>query len=87
MLRPRVLLGAPSAREPWLMRWSTILVHHGGGDGGHFFTAKAAQVWRKMPQIILRYPYCGVGFRGDLDMVLPPGEVFDHRGIFVILIC
>jgi hypothetical protein len=87
MLRPRVLLGAPSAREPSLIRWLMILVHHGGGDGGHFFTAKATQVWRKMPQIILWYPYCGVGFQGDLDMVLPPGEVFDHRGIFVILIC
>jgi hypothetical protein len=33
-----------------------------------------------MPQVILQYPYAGVDFRGDLDMVLPPGEVFDHRG-------
>jgi hypothetical protein len=43
-------------------------------------------VWWKTSQIILRYPYCGVDFWGDLDMVLPPGEVFDHRGMFVILI-
>jgi hypothetical protein len=87
MLHPRVLLGAPGAREPRLRRWSMILIHHGGGEGGHFFTAEAAQVWRQMPQIILQYPYCGVDFRGDPDMVLPPGEVFDHRGMFVILIC
>jgi hypothetical protein len=29
----------------------------------------------------IRYPYAGVDFRGDPDMVLPPGEVFDHRGM------
>jgi hypothetical protein len=88
MLHPRVLLGAPGVREPRLMRWSWILIRHGGGEGGHFFMAEAAQVWRQMPQIILQYPYCGVDFRGDPDMVLPPGEVFDHRGMFVIcLIC
>jgi hypothetical protein len=26
-------------------------------------------------------PYFGVDFRDDLEMVLPPGEVFDHRGM------
>jgi hypothetical protein len=40
-----------------------------------------------MPQVILQYPYVGVEFRGDPDMVLPPGEVFDHRGMFMSLIC
>jgi hypothetical protein len=48
MLCPRILLGAPGAREPRLKRWSTVLLRHGGGEGGHFFTAEAAQVWRQM---------------------------------------
>jgi hypothetical protein len=87
MLRPRILLGAPGAREPRLRRWSTVLLFHGGGEGGHFFTAEAAQVWRQMPQVILRYPYAGVDFREDPDMVLPPGEVFDRRGMLMMLIC
>jgi hypothetical protein len=81
MLHPRVLLGTPGVREPRLRRWATILVRHGGGEGGHYFTAEAAQVWHQMPQIILRYPYFGVDFRDDPEMVLPPGEVFDHRGM------
>jgi hypothetical protein len=81
MLRPRVLLDAPGVREPRLMRWSQILIRHGGGEGGHYFTAEAAQIWRQMPQVILQFPYAGVDFRGDPDMVLPPGEVFDHRGM------
>jgi hypothetical protein len=39
MLHPRVLLGAPGVREPRLRRWATILVRHGGGEGGHYFMA------------------------------------------------
>jgi hypothetical protein len=41
MLHPRILLGAPGAQEPRLRRWSTVLLHHGGGEGGHFFSAEA----------------------------------------------
>jgi hypothetical protein len=85
MLHPRVLLEASGAREPRLRWWSTVLVHHGGGKGGHYFTTQVAQIWRQMLQVILRYLYAGVDFRGDLDMVLPPGEVFDHRGMLSIV--
>jgi hypothetical protein len=42
MLRPRVLLEARGVREPRLRRWSQILVRHGGGEGGHYFTMQAA---------------------------------------------
>ena len=81
MLRPRVLLDAPGVREPCLMWWCQILILHGGGEGGHYFTAEAAQIWQQIPQVILQFPYAGVDFRGDPDMVFPPGEVFDHRGM------
>jgi hypothetical protein len=91
MLCPQVLLGAPGARETRLRWWSQILVRHGGGEGGHYFTVQTAQIWRQMSQVILRYPYAGVDFRGDPDMVLPPGEVFDHRGmlscVYVFELC
>jgi hypothetical protein len=33
--------------------------------------------------VILWYPYVGVDFRDDPDMVLPPGEVFDHRVMLI----
>jgi hypothetical protein len=49
MLRPRVLLEMPEVREPQLRRWSTILLRHGGGEGGHFFSAEVAGIWRQMP--------------------------------------
>jgi hypothetical protein len=83
MLHPRILLGALGAREPCLRWWSTMLLHHGGGKGGHFFTTKVAQVWRQMPQVILWYPYARVDFQEDSNMVLPPGEVFDRRGMSI----
>jgi hypothetical protein len=87
MLHPRILLGTPGARELQLRWWSRTLVRHSGGKGNHFFTVEATQVWQQMPQVILQYPYAGFDFRGDSDMVLPPGEVFDHRGMFMSLIC
>jgi hypothetical protein len=61
----------------------TVLLRHGGGEGSHFFTAEATQVWRKMLQVILQFPYAGVDFQEDLDMVLPPREVFDGRGMLM----
>ena len=84
MLRPRVLLEALGVRESRLRWWSQILVRHGGGEGGHYFTVEATQIWRQMSQFILQFPYAGVDFRGDPDMVLPLGEVFDHRGMLCI---
>jgi hypothetical protein len=44
-----------------------ILVHHGGGESGHYFTTEVAQVWHQMPQIILQFPYSGVNFHDGLD--------------------
>jgi hypothetical protein len=85
MFRPRILLGASGAREPRLRWWSTVFLRHGGGEGGNFFTAEAAQVWWQMSQVILWYPYVGVDFWDDPDMVLPPGEVFDHQGMLMML--
>jgi hypothetical protein len=82
-LRPRVVLEVPDARHLCLRWWAEILVRHGGGEGGHYFSEEAAQIWRQTPQFILRFPYVGVDFRRDPDMILPPGEVFDHRGTLV----
>ena len=62
------------------------MVRHGGGEGGHYFTKEAALILRQTPQFILQFPYAGVDFRGDPDMVLPPGEVFDHRGMSCIFV-
>jgi hypothetical protein len=80
-LRPRVVLEVPEVRHPRLRRWSEILARHGGGEGGHYFTEQVARIWRQTPQLILRFPYVGVDFRNDPDMVLPPGEAFDDRGM------
>jgi hypothetical protein len=80
-LRPRVVLEIPAVRHPRLRRWSEILVRGGGGEGGHYFSEEAAQIWRQTLQFILWFPYAGVDFRRDPDMVLPPGEALDHRGM------
>jgi hypothetical protein len=84
LLCPQILLVPTSWREPRLMRWVHVLARHGGGEGGHYFTTIVARVWRKMSQVILQFPYAGMDYRQDPDMVLPPGEDWDHRGMCVI---
>jgi hypothetical protein len=85
-LRLRVVLEVPAIREPRLRRWFEILVRHGGGEGGHYFTEEEALIWRQTLQFILQFPYAGMDFRGDPDMILPPREVFDHRGMSCIFV-
>jgi hypothetical protein len=42
MLHPIFLLDPSGARELRLRWWLTILVRHGGGEGGHYFTVEVA---------------------------------------------
>jgi hypothetical protein len=53
MLHPRVFVPMTEAQEPQLILWASIFVRHGGGEGGHYFMATLAHVWRNIPQIIL----------------------------------
>jgi hypothetical protein len=45
-LRTRVVLEVPAVRDPRLRWWSEILVRHDGGEGGHYFTEEAVQIWQ-----------------------------------------
>jgi hypothetical protein len=68
-----------------------MLARQGGGEGGHYFMATVACMWRQMLQVILRYLYAGMDYQHDPDMMLPPGEDWDVRVMslylcFVILI-
>jgi len=83
ILQPRFLLMVVEERQPRLMQWASIFVWHGGEEGGHYFTATLSRVWHYIEQIILRYPYFGMDYQQDPDMVLPPGEVWDQRGMLV----
>jgi hypothetical protein len=74
LLRPRILLDPMGQREPQLMRWGHVLDRHGGRDGSHYFTTTVARVWRQMPEVILRYPYAGMDYRHDPNMMFPPRE-------------
>jgi hypothetical protein len=51
--------------------------------GWPLFHGHLAHVWCQMPQIILWFPYGGMDFWHDPFMVLPPGEDWDQRGMWV----
>jgi hypothetical protein len=80
-LHPRILLEPTGQQELRLMWWAHLLAQNGGGEGGHYFRAMVAQVWKQMPQVILRYLYVGMDYRHDLDMMFPLGEKWDQRGM------
>lgn len=74
-----VRVGRP--REPKLMRWVAVMARH---------PDERTKVARFKPEhfqwlenqvfVIQDFPYAGIDFRGDPDMVLPPGEQWDESG-------
>jgi hypothetical protein len=89
MLIPQQLtVGVGAPREPRLMRWVAVMARH--PDEGEkvvrfpeiFFDWLEHQVFS-----IQDFPYAGMDFRGDPDMVLPQGEQWDDRGIFIFHSC
>jgi hypothetical protein len=76
LLHPRILLAPSGPSEPHMMWWAHVMVQHGGGEGIHYFMATVAHVWIHIPHVILWYPYGGMDYRHDLDMMLPPREVW-----------
>jgi hypothetical protein len=75
LLGLQVILEKPPTRESHLMWWEHILTDYRGGEVGYYFTVDFEWIWLQMSQIILEYPYDGMDYRHDPDMVLPPREI------------
>ena len=85
MLIPHQLtveVGLP--REPKLMRWVAVMAHHPDeGTEVVRFTAEYFHWLEDQVFSIQDFPYADVDFRGDPDMILPPGEQWDDTGNFI----
>ena len=85
MLIPQQLtveVGLP--REPKLMRWVAVMARH--LDEGMEVIRLTPEYFRWVENQVFAiqdFPYAGVDFHGDLDMVLPPGEQWDDTGNFI----
>ena len=73
-LSPTAPLPVRSPRQSRLSRWGDIFLCQGGGgsvqsvyDDDFYFW------WERQFLALEQFPYVGMDFRGDLDLVLPPG--------------
>ena len=82
MLIPQKLtveVGPP--REPKLMRWFAVMARH--PDEGTEVVRFRPEYFHWLENHVFSiqdFPYAGVDFRGDPDMILPPGEQWDDTG-------
>ena len=84
-LRPRVISTISSPRDPRIARWVDIMKRLGGSEvpwttwDDEFF-----QWWREQIIVVDDYPYAEMDFRGDPDLVLPPGAAWGTVSKFAI---
>ena len=88
-LRPHVQLPDGGPREPRMHRWGQILSRGGGGAVGQVFRPEFFAHWDQMPLYIDDYPYSGMSYWVDLDLLHPPGRVWgpDGKGQETNLLC
>ena len=83
-LSPAVPLPVRSPCQLRLSRWGDIFLHQGGGglvqsvyDDDFYFW------WEQQLPALEKFPYVGLDFRGDTNLVLPPGGAWGESSIFI----
>ena len=73
-LSPAITLPVRSPCHPRLSRWGDIFLRQGGGgsvqsvyDDDFYF------LWERQLRALEQFPYAGMDFWGDADLILPPG--------------
>ena len=83
-LSPAVPLPVSSPRQPRLSKWGEIFLRQGGSGSIHSLYDDDFYLWWERQLLALEsLPYAGIYFRGDNDLVLPPGGAWGASGIFV----
>ena len=81
LIPQHLTVGAGLPREPKLMRWVAVMARHPDeGTEVVRFKPEYFQWLENQVFSIQDFPYAGIDFRGDPDMVLPPGEQWDESG-------
>ena len=84
-LRPKVISSISSPRDPRIAQWVDLLKRLGGSEvprttwDDEFF-----QWWGEKIIAVEDYPYAGMDFRGDLDLIIPPGMAWGTVGKIAI---
>ena len=71
-------------REPKLVRWVAVMARHPDEGATVVRFSDSYFDWLEGQLFVIQdFPYAGMDFRGDPDMVLPQGEQWDDRGTFI----
>ena len=83
---PTIPLPVFSPRQPILSRWGEIFLHQGGGGSVQSVYDDDFYLWWERQLLALEhFPYAGMDFRGDNDLVLLPGGEWGPSRIFVFM--
>ena len=89
-MSPAIPLQVHHPRQPRLSRWGDIFLRQGGGDVVHsMYDDDFYTWWERQVPVLEQFPYIGLDFRGDPDLVLPPGGAWGEMGkyfLFFIII-
>ena len=67
-------------QDPAQWHWADAMHRMGGGGVANHYLAEFFLWWRRQIVAIDDYPYVGIDFRGDSDMLLPPGSTYGDIG-------
>ena len=76
-----ISLGLPPPTEPNMQRWVDHMAGH-AGQSQVSFSDSFLQWFNYHEMVFSEYPYAGMDFRGDPDLVLPAGEQWGVIGKF-----
>ena len=80
-MSPAIPLHVRYPRQPRLSRCGDIFLRQGGGDIVHrMYDDDFYTWWERQVLALEQFPYAGMDFRGDPDLVLPPGGVWGEIG-------
>ena len=85
-ISPAVALPPPSPLHSRLTRWGDVFLHEsGGGSIQNVYDDDLYLWWERKVPALEQFPYAGLEFREDNDLVLPPREAWGEIGIFIFL--
>jgi len=86
LMQPQYIsLGLPPPTEPWMQRWVDLMSWH-AGQPYISFSETFFEWFDHQEMVYVRFPYAGMDFRGDPDLVLPAGEQWGVMGNFLLTI-
>jgi hypothetical protein len=86
-ISPRTHVREHQRTWPTLIQWIELLTHLAGGAVFNPFSDDFFDWWARQIPTIEDYPYVGIDFSQDPDMVIPPDAMLGEIGkLFIFLV-